>query len=65
MALIKTTPHGWFLCGENEMNIKEFSTKELVDELKEREGVNTITAEPYEKKIVDLEGPAIVLVVTD
>ena len=45
--------------GENEMNIKEFSTKELVDELKEREGVNTITAEPYEKKIVNLEGPAI------
>lgn len=51
--------------GENEMNIKEFSTKELVDELKEREGVNTITAEPYEKNIVDLEGPVVVLVVTD
>lgn len=47
------------------MNIKEFSTKELVEELKEREGVNTIIAEPYEKKTVDLEGPAIVLVVTD
>lgn len=54
-----------FFDGEKEMNIKEFSTKELVDELKEREGVNTITAEPYEKKIVDLEGPAIVLIVTD
>lgn len=47
------------------MKVKEFSTKELVDELKEREGVKTIIAEPYEKKTVDLEGPAIVLVVTD
>ena len=47
------------------MNLKEFSTKELTDELKEREGVNTIIAEPYEKKVVDFEGPAIVLIVTD
>lgn len=47
------------------MSLKEFSTKELTDELKEREGVNAIIAEPYEKKVVDLEGPAIVLIVTD
>ena len=62
---IKASLRRCFLYGENEMNIKEFSTKELVEELKEREGVNTIIAEPYEKKTVDLEGPAIVLVVTD
>lgn len=50
---------------EKSMNITEFSTKELVDELKERDGVDTIITEPYEKKVVNLEGPVIVLVVTD
>ena len=41
------------------------TTKQLVEELKTREGVETIIAEPYEKKTVEIEGPAIILIVED
>lgn len=47
------------------MNIKDFKTCELVEELKKREGVETHIAEPYKDLTVDVNGPAIVLVVID
>jgi len=40
-------------------------TCELVAELKKREGVMELIAEPYKRLEVVVEGPAIVLVVTD
>lgn len=47
------------------MSIKDFKTCELVEELKKREGIEAHWAEPYEDLTVDVNGPAIVLVVTD
>ena len=41
------------------------STKDLVEELKRREGVEATIAEPYEDVEIKVNGPAIVLVVTD
>lgn len=40
-------------------------TCELVEELKKREGVETHIAEPYKDLTVTVNGPAVVLVVTD
>ena len=40
-------------------------TCELVEELKKRDGVETITAESYIDKSVCVKGPAVVLIVTD
>lgn len=40
-------------------------TCELVAELKTREGVEVITAEPDQKKEILVEGPAIILVISD
>ena len=45
--------------------LQKVSTKELVEELERREGVETTIAEPYQDKTVSVNGPAIVLVVTD
>ena len=51
---------------ESEMNkMSEFTTAELVEELKHRQGVDTQIAEPYEDITVSVNGPAIVLIVTD
>lgn len=47
------------------MELKNVSTKELIDELRNREGVETTIAEPYEEVTVSTNGPAIVLVVID
>ena len=47
------------------MELKNVSTKELIDELRNREGVETTIAEPYEDVTVSTNGPAIVLVVID
>lgn len=41
------------------------STKDLVEELRRREGVEATIAEPYEDAEIKVNGPAIVLVVTD
>lgn len=46
-------------------HLNEYTTKELVEELKKREGVSTAIAGPYENKVTDVEGPAIVLTVID
>lgn len=45
--------------------LKSISTRDLVEELKNREGVTTTTVEPYDKKTVIAEGPAVVLTVVD
>lgn len=41
------------------------ATWELTRELAEREGVETHTAEPYQDVSITVNGPAVVLVVTD
>lgn len=45
--------------------LKDIATKDLVDELKKREGVETAIAEPYRDKAIEVTGPAIILVVMD
>lgn len=47
------------------MKIKAISTKELLEELRQREGVWVEAAGPYEEKEVVVNGPAVVLIVTD
>lgn len=47
------------------MDLKEFNTSELVEELKERDGVQTIYAEPYQDVEIAVNGPACVFIVTD
>lgn len=53
--------------GVKEMNsIKDFKTCELVEELKQREGVEYDELQPYvEKDLGVISGPAIVLTVID
>lgn len=47
--------------------VREISAKtcDLITELEVREGVEKIMAEPYQKKEVSVEGPAVILVITD
>lgn len=45
--------------------LKKASTKELADELSRREGVETKQAEPYQDLVFAINGPAIVMIVTD
>lgn len=47
------------------MEIKDFKTYELVEELKTREGVEAHWAEPYKDLDISVNGPAVVLVVVD
>lgn len=47
------------------MELKNISTRELVAELEKREGVEMTLVEPYQNKNVAVEGPAVVLIVTD
>ena len=47
------------------MDLKNVKTCDLVLELQLREGVERITAEPHEDVPVTVNGPAIVLVITD
>lgn len=46
-------------------DISQFSTKELVEELLKREGVEHQTVNEYRDVEVYIEGPAISIVVTD
>lgn len=45
--------------------IKNIKTCNLVEELKKREGVETHWAEPNKELTIDVNGPAIVLVIID
>lgn len=47
------------------MELANISTKELVEELKKREGVEIRYAEPYQNEEIKVYGPAIVLIVID
>lgn len=45
--------------------LKNYSTKELVEELSNREGVERTDIKPYELRGTDVEGPAVVLIIMD
>lgn len=45
--------------------LTEITTKELVEELMEREGVYIWEVAPYETKTPKVTGPAIILIVVD
>lgn len=47
------------------MRLNEFTTKELVEELQRREGVDTVTVEYCETENIKVEGHAVVLIVED
>lgn len=49
----------------NDISLKEVPTKCLVDELRNRVGVQTDVAEPYANVIVQANGPAIILTIID
>lgn len=44
---------------------EKISTKELVEELKEREGVKTEYAEPHQDKKLSVNGPAVILIISE
>ena len=50
---------------DEECSAERLSTRELVQELGQRAGVETRTAEPYRDLEIKVNGPAIVLVITD
>lgn len=50
---------------EQNRDIKSYPTRELVEELKHREGVSTQWAGPESKIEINETGPVTVLVVTD
>jgi hypothetical protein len=50
---------------EREMELNEVKTCELMEELREREGVEIVQAEPYQQMDISVEGPAVILIVTD
>lgn len=47
------------------MNLKDVPTCKLVEELAMRDGVEKKIAEPYQDVDVSVNGPAIILVITD
>lgn len=47
------------------MNVKEVTTRDLVEELRKREGVDVRLVGPSETLAVETDGPVIVLIVTD
>lgn len=51
--------------GEIEMNLKNITTKDLLEELEKRDGVEMVIAEPYKDEQVKVNGPAIICIITD
>jgi general stress protein 26 len=47
------------------MDLKTASTKDLVEELKQREEVDVKRVDPYEDYCAEVNGPAVVLIVID
>lgn len=47
------------------MDFKDVPTKDLVEELSKRAGVERTDVEPYQDKNVSVNGPAIIFVVID
>lgn len=54
-----------YILGISKTISEDLATKEIVDILSGREGVEKTIAEPYENIQVSIDGPAIVLTVTD
>lgn len=50
---------------EKKLDLKKVPTCQLVEELTSREGVDSVTIEPYETAKPSIEGPAIILIVVD
>lgn len=55
----------WHRKGVVSLNISDISTKALVEELSKRAGVEKKIAEPYQDISLEVNGPAIVLIVID
>ena len=49
----------------NDVELANIATCDLVDELRTREGVMTKIVEPYDARKMNVEGPAVVLIVKD
>lgn len=47
------------------MNLENVPTANLITELRKREGVEMTVVKPYQDAAVNVNGPALVLVVTD
>lgn len=47
------------------MELKDIKTCDLVAELQSREGVEVVHAEPHQEKDISVNGPAVILIVTD
>ena len=62
--MARIAQHGRTVKG-GRMNVKEVTTRDLVEELREREGVEVRLVGPSETLAVETDGPAIVLIVTD
>jgi hypothetical protein len=50
---------------EEKLDLKKVHTCQLVEELTSREGVDSITVEPYKTAVTKIEGPAMILIVID
>lgn len=50
---------------EQQAALEAISTKSLVEELRKREGVEATIVEPYKQHNAHIEGPAILLEITD
>lgn len=46
-------------------NINNFSTKDLVEELRRREGVEFKQVDPYQDELIEVNGPSLILIITD
>lgn len=46
-------------------DMSQIYTCDIVKELEKREGVDYVIVDPYEVKKIEVEGPAIVLIVID
>ena len=58
----------WRCCdeeGDHEHRLKSFSTYDLTEELKTRDGVSFDWVSPYRQSIFDVDGPALMLKVID
>lgn len=51
--------------GNHSEGLSEYPTCQIVQELEKRAGAKTITAAPYQDVNINVNGPAIVLIVTD
>ncbi|MCI9592263.1 MAG: BC1881 family protein [Lachnospiraceae bacterium] len=47
------------------MDLSKVNTCDLVKELKSREGVSAITAEPYKETKISIDGPSVILIIID